>query len=183
MENKNEITHHFLECIFAHLTNISAEQTKFDSNNNHQMNNNMNNMNTMNNMNNMNNNNNNNNMNDSNNNGGFGDNALNNNGDGDYALNPLQKKIAVIMQRNSQDDKGCNVEVVFNQLPSEDINNIRYVINYIYWLVAFISILFVFSRNAIEEMSEIGFLYSTIDDDHYKCSHNWGGHKKEIIDW
>merc|ERR1712244_40326 len=49
----------------------------------------------------------------------------------------------------AKDETGCNVESVFAALSNEDVNEIR---------------------AAIDELCNDGHIYSTIDDDHYKCS-------------
>merc|ERR1712157_207253 len=46
-------------------------------------------------------------------------------------------------------ETGCNVETVFSSLSNQDVNAIR---------------------EAIDDLCNDGHIYSTIDDDHYKCS-------------
>ena len=145
----NEITHHFLECIYAHLQNTVGQKQKKETpmNNNNNINNNNNNFNNnnfnnnnMNNMNNMNNNNNNNNfMNNMN---------MNNNNNN---LTKIENMVLNIIKcpEYENSDAGCNVERIFEKLPTEDVNGIR---------------------GAIDSLSDAGYIYSTVDDDHYKYS-------------
>merc|ERR1712113_987858 len=106
----DEITHHFLECIFSHLTNTTNTQNLDVK----PMNNDQNNYN-------------------------------NNN------LPLLQNKVLSIINtlEMEQSDAGCNVQMLFTRLPNEDVNEIR---------------------TAIDELATAGYLYSTVDEEHYKYS-------------
>merc|ERR1711902_410478 len=131
----DEITHHFLECIFSHLTNTTNTQNLDVKPMNNDQNN-------------YNNNNNNNGYSFNNNNG----NSFNNN-DGNYNNNLplLQNKVLSIINtpEMEQSDAGCNVQMLFTRLPNEDVNEIR---------------------TAIDELATAGYLYSTVDEEHYKYS-------------
>merc|ERR1711902_445846 len=121
----DEITHHFLECIFSHLTNTTNTQNLDVK----PMNNDQNNYN-----------------NNSNNNG-----YNNNNGNYNNNLPLLQNKVLSIINtpEMEQSDAGCNVQMLFTRLPNEDVNEIR---------------------TAIDELATAGYLYSTVDEEHYKYS-------------
>lgn len=135
----NEITHHFLEVIYAHLVNTQPpKQNNNNGNgmgggNNNQWNNNQNNQQQ-----------NNNNGNQWNNNGNGG-------GMGGGGPQTLKQKVMAIIGRPqwTQSETGCNVETIFNALTNEDVNEIR---------------------TAIDDLSNEGMIYSTLDDDHYKSS-------------
>jgi len=70
---------------------------------------------------------------------------------GNNGADPLQNKILSIirspMYENSE--TGCDVSVLFNRLGNEDVNAIR---------------------AAIDQLSDNGMIYSTVDDEHYKFS-------------
>merc|ERR1712129_687233 len=102
----NEITHHFLEVIYAHLVN--TQPPKQNNNNGNGM-------------------------------GGGG------------GPQTLKQKVMAIIGRPqwTQSETGCNVETIFNALTNEDVNEIR---------------------TAIDDLSNEGMIYSTLDDDHYKSS-------------
>jgi len=116
----NQITHHFLECIYSHLLNKNGfQQTKGANNNNN-----------------------------NGNNGGFGGDSNQNNG-----MPMIQNLVLNIIQtpQYEQSETGCDVQVLFERLQNEDVNEIR---------------------TAIDELANAGHIYSTIDDDHYKSSGN-----------
>jgi len=115
----DEITHHYLECIFAHLTNTTNAQNI----DNKQINNNQNNFN-QNNANNYNNNNNGTNYNNNNGNNG-------NNFNYDNGLSLLQNKVLAIINtpEMEQNETGCDVSILFKRLPNEDVNEIRNAID------------------------------------------------------
>merc|ERR1712130_410197 len=119
----NQITHHFLECIYSHLLN--KNDGSFGGNNNV-----------------------NNSYNNNSNNGGFGGGNNQNNG-----LSMVQNMVLNIIQspQFEHSETGCDVQVLFERLQNEDVNDIR---------------------TAIDELANAGHIYSTIDDDHYKSSGN-----------
>jgi len=132
----NQITHHFLECIYSHLLNKNGlPQTQRANNNNNNGsfggNNNVNNS-----------------YNNNSNNGGFGGGNNQNNG-----LSMVQNMVLNIIQspQFEHSETGCDVQVLFERLQNEDVNDIR---------------------TAIDELANAGHIYSTIDDDHYKSSGN-----------
>merc|ERR1712154_223988 len=86
-------------------------------------------------------NNNNNQMNNNNNGGGMGG------GGGGGLKQKVYQLISHPQWTNSE--TGCNVETIFQQLNNEDVNEIRTI---------------------IDELSNEGQIYSTLDDDHYKSS-------------
>lgn len=156
----NEITHHFLECVYAHLEytvgHLNPEKKQQQSMNN------MNNMN-MNNQSNYNQNNNNNNNyygNNNNNNNNFmnNNNNFNNTNSMNMGMNMMNNGLSQIENKILQvinvpeyenSDAGCNVEMIFQKLSNEDVNAIR---------------------EAIDQLSDAGYIYSTVDDEHYKYS-------------
>jgi len=131
----NEITHHFLEVIYAHLMNTKDGKDQMSNNNNQQQQQ----WNNGNQQQQMGNNNNNQSMNNFNNGGGMM-------GGGGLKGQVLQ---LISNPQYANSETGCNVQTVFSSLSNEDVNEIR---------------------TAIEELSEEGLIYSTIDDEHYKCS-------------
>lgn len=119
--NHNEITHHFLEVIYAHLLNKNAmakEQSMAMG------------------------------MNSNNNNINQQQQQWNNQNQGGGGLKGNVLSIFAHPQWKNN-ETGCNVESVFAALSNEDVNEIR---------------------AAIDELCNDGHIYSTIDDDHYKCS-------------
>ena len=74
-----------------------------------------------------------------------------NNGNNHNGVTGLKGSVLSIIAHPQweQSETGCNVETVFTSLSNEDVNEIR---------------------AAIDELSMEGHIYSTIDDDHYKCS-------------
>mmetsp|Transcript_45041 Transcript_45041/g.40296 ORF Transcript_45041/g.40296 Transcript_45041/m.40296 type:complete len:314 (+) Transcript_45041:131-1072(+) len=145
----NDITHHFLECVYAHLEYTVGHLNPEKKQRQQQSNNNMNDQSNYN-QNNQNNNNNN------NNNNYYGNNTnsmnmgmgMNNNNNG---LPVIQNKILQVINvpEYENSDAGCNVEIIFQKLSGEDVNAIR---------------------DAIDQLSDAGYIYSTVDDEHYKYS-------------
>jgi len=137
----NEITYHFLECIHQHLQNTVGH---LDQNQNS---NEIKNFNMILDVD----------VNTEMNNNNYGIN--NDNKDkamdvivenSDY-LSVMQNKILQIInsQKYNTNEIGCNVEIIFEELSEDDIDQIR---------------------EAIELLSDEGYIYSTVDDDHYKYS-------------
>merc|ERR1712129_187465 len=99
----------------------------------------------------------NNNQNNQQQNGNNGNQYNNNNGNGGGMMGggggpqTLKQKVMAIIGRPqwTQSETGCNVETIFQQLSNEDVNEIR---------------------TAIDDLSNEGMIYSTLDDDHYKSS-------------
>jgi len=134
----NEVTHHFLECICSHLTNSTGYNAQ--SNNANQNTDKMNNQAF--------------NHNDGSNNMYNGNgNAMVNQGwnQNDSNLSPLENQILNVMKQPQfeNNEQGCPVDVVFQRMPNEDINNIR---------------------EAISSLADAGMIYSTTDEEHYKYS-------------
>ena len=138
----NEITYHFLECIYQHLENTVGHldpnkqvntNTNFnmildvDLNNQSNDNKNDHDMNTMNKKN------------------------MDISSDEDDCFSTIQKKILDIINApsNNKNEIGCNVEMIFKKLSDQDDNTIK---------------------EAIDFLSDEGYIYSTIDDHHYKYS-------------
>merc|ERR1712129_97090 len=85
------------------------------------------------------------------NNGNQWNNNGNGGGMGGGGPQTLKQKVMAIIGRPqwTQSETGCNVETIFNALTNEDVNEIR---------------------TAIDDLSNDGMIYSTLDDDHYKSS-------------
>ena len=129
----NEIAYHFLECIYAHLENtVGYLNSEKQSSSNFNFKKNINDFNPNHNFNTKN------------------DNNFITNND-DNGLSSIENKIIQIINASkyANNDAGCNVDVIFKQLPKEDLGNIR---------------------EAIEKLENDGIIYSTVDEEHYKCS-------------
>jgi len=142
----NEITHHFMEVIYAHLVNTQPPKQGNNNNNNMGMGGGGQDNNQWNNNNNQMNNNNNNQWNNNNNNNNNGGGGMGGGGGGG-----LKQKVYQLISHPqwTNSETGCNVETIFQQLSNEDVNEIRTI---------------------IDELSTEGQIYSTLDDDHYKSS-------------
>eukprot|EP00485_Elphidium_margaritaceum_P009810 CAMPEP_0202693720 /NCGR_PEP_ID=MMETSP1385-20130828/7754_1 /ASSEMBLY_ACC=CAM_ASM_000861 /TAXON_ID=933848 /ORGANISM="Elphidium margaritaceum" /LENGTH=335 /DNA_ID=CAMNT_0049349441 /DNA_START=86 /DNA_END=1093 /DNA_ORIENTATION=- len=161
----NEVTHHFLECLYSHLQNTvghlqrnkTQQQSTAHNNNNVSMHaqqgggqSQFNGMNGMAGANNSTMNNNNNAWNGGGG-GGYGGSTammMNNNNNN---LSQLENSIlgVVGMKQWEQCDQGCNVDEIFSRLKNEDRNAIR---------------------QGIDSLADAGLIYSTVDDEHYKYS-------------
>lgn len=134
----NEITYHFLECIYQHLENTVAH---LDPNKLANMNKNFNMILDA----------------DLNNQSNYNENEYNMTAmstsfnDEEDCFSMIQKKILDIINApdNNKNEVGCNIELIFEKLSNQDVNKIK---------------------DAIDVLSNEGYIYSTIDDYHYKYS-------------
>ncbi len=79
---------------------------------------------------------------------------MNNNNNFRNSLPAIQSPILNVINKPeyaNNNAQGCNVEIIFKQLLNENIDEIR---------------------TAIDELANAGYIYSTIDDEHYKSSGN-----------
>jgi len=145
--NFNEITHHFTEVIFAHLSNLeTAKKQEMQMNDNSMMmmgrNNNGNTMSSM--------------GPGYGNDQGMGGNGGSGGGWNGNAMNKdsgrpaIQQMILKVVKspQFANSETGCNVQAIFDRLPNEDIQNLK---------------------DAIDLLAEEGVMYSTLDDEHYKA--------------
>ena len=133
----NEITYHFLECIYQHLENTSGHLHQ-DKQTNQNKNFNM--------------------VLDADPNNKTNENDISHKTmemsiDEDYCFSMIQKKVLDVISgpEYNNNEIGCNIEKIFGKLSDENIN-----VNEI--------------KEAIDSLSNDGYIYSTIDDDHYKYS-------------
>jgi len=142
--NFNEITHHFTEVIFAHLTNLeTAKKQEMQMNNSSMMMGGNNNSNTMSSMGpgygndqGM----------GGNQGGGWNGNAMNK----DSGRSSIEQKVLSVVKSPefANSETGCNVQAIFDRLPNEDIQKLK---------------------DTIDLLAEEGVMYSTLDDEHYKA--------------
>jgi replication factor A2 len=145
IQDCDEITLHFLECIYAHLTNTgSTQKLNFGDNNNNNNNNNDNDimMNDVSNKQTMKTNSNRNMMND---------NMPNNDNIPEGQWSEVEKKIFRFINRSDikNTDEGASIEQIMQAITDEDVTDIR---------------------EAVERLSTEGQLYTTIDDEHFKST-------------
>lgn len=158
----DEVTYHKLEVMYSHLVNLNPNDAKnilLNYQKQKRLNNNNNNNNNGNNNNNFNRNNQNF---GSNNNNAGGVSSTNNNDNLSSMMmdmnvdlrNTLEKSIFVFLQQNESNNTdssydGCHVDNIFDSMPNVDRNEIR---------------------EALEQMSTNGAVYTTVDDEHYRTS-------------